>query len=65
VGQIDCEIAGFQGNKGSIIGTCSIMPHGQKQYGFKQLLLGIGIGAGIFGAGAGISGLFSKIAALF
>jgi hypothetical protein len=37
-------------------------PHGQKQYGFKQLLLGIGIGAGIFGSGFGIANLIARIA---
>lgn len=40
-------------------------PHGRKQYALKHLLLGIGIGAGIFGSGLGIANLFSKIAALF
>jgi hypothetical protein len=37
-------------------------PHGQKQYGLKQLLLGIGIGAGIFGSGFGIANLIARIA---
>jgi hypothetical protein len=41
------------------IRTC---PHGQKQYGFKQLLIGVGIGAGIFGSGFGIANLIARIA---
>ena len=35
-------------------------PHGQKQYGFKQLFIGIGIGAGIFGSGVGIANLITS-----
>ncbi len=40
-------------------------PYGKKQYGFKQLLIGIGIGSVIFGSGLGIANIFSKIASLF
>ena len=37
-------------------------PYGKKQYGFKQLLLGIGIVALIFGSGLGIANIIEKIA---
>ena len=37
-------------------------PYGKKQYGFKQLLIGIGIGALIFGSGLGIANIIEKIA---
>lgn len=40
-------------------------PHGKKMYGFKHLLVGIGIGACAFGSGLGFANLFSKIASLF
>lgn len=40
-------------------------PHGQKQNSFKHLLIGIKIGAGIFGSGVGIANLIAKIAGVF
>jgi hypothetical protein len=60
--QLTTKILVFKVIKGVLLEHVNSCPHGQKQYGFKQLLIGIGIGAGIFGGGSGLGFLLGNIA---